>query len=159
MKAKWLVLTITSVLLVMVLGVAIFQNAAAPGLRVTKAEVEPKPIDLYNSDDVTFILKVVDENNVTVTDQIDPASIVVEGWITPYETSYHKPPPEFTAKFDGTFIVQAIWNKINHMQIVPDNPWNPVKVPLTITGALLDGRTFEGTGYAKVYIGMSPPHH
>lgn len=158
MKAKWLVLATTSVLLVMVLGVAIFQRAGASGLRVTKVGIEPKPLDIYNPDSVTFIVKVVDENNVSVTDQIDPASIVVEGWITPYNTYYHKPPPEFSAVFDGTYIVQAIWSKIDHMQITPDNPWNPVRVPLTISGALYDGRTWEGTGEAKVYIGMSPPH-
>jgi hypothetical protein len=143
----------------MVLGVTILQRATAPGLRVAQVLVEPKPLDLYNPDGVTFIIKVVDENNVSVTDQIDPASIVVEGWLTPYETYYQKPPPQFYAKFDGTWTVMAIWSVIDHLQITPDNPWNPVKVPLTISGALYDGRTWEGIGYAKVYIGMSPPHH
>jgi hypothetical protein len=142
----------------MVLGVAIFQRATAQGLRVTKCEIEPKPLDIYNPDSVTFIIKVVDENNVTVTDQIDLNSIVVEGWIQPESGSYHKPPPEFRAIFDGTFIVQAIWTKIDHMGITPPHPKNPVRVPLTISGALYDGRTWVGTGEAKVYItGATPP--
>lgn len=158
MKTKLLVLTI-SVLLAMVLGVTLFQVPAAQALVVSQVIIEPKPLDMYNPDGVTFYVKVVDDNSVSVVHLIDPASVLVEGWITPYEAYWHKPPPEFVAKFDGNYIIMAIWNVIDHMQITPDNPWNPVKVPLRISGALYDGRTWEGIGYAKVYIGMSPPHH
>jgi hypothetical protein len=100
-----------------------------------------------------------DPVEVPIMDQIDPSTVVLEGWVTPVSTSleYADPnapyPKLFVAMFPGSSVRSAIISIIYHMGIIPDKPWNPIEVSLTVSGLLYAeyGSTpWQGTGTVKV---------
>jgi len=128
-----------------------------------QVQIEPRPLDYENPDIVTITVKIsikIKGQMVPIPDRIDPATVRVEGWLAPFETSNTTSPPEFVAKFDGGPVAAILIHKIGHLDITRPHDWNPARVPLDISGKLYAeyGATpWEGTGYATVYgCGANP---
>jgi len=131
-------------------------SAGADPLIAEQVKITPKPFDLENGDDVIVQVKLKIDD-VPVVDQINPSTVLLEGYITPMITWTTAAPPNFMAQFDGSTVTACVISKIIHMGITRPRPWVPVKIDLEITGSLYDGTPWEGTGEIKVYIPDDPP--
>jgi hypothetical protein len=101
--------------------------------------------------------------------QIDPSTILMEGYLPPLWTEIKTMISEegeaelrLLAHFDGDAVEALLWAKIYHLGIATPNPHAPAKIELDLTGNLLpeyDGTLFEGTGRMHVIIPLNngPP--
>lgn len=155
MKSTKLIL-ISVAILALLLGVSTFAMiGASTPIIAEQIKITPKPFDLENPDGVTVQVKLSIDDE-PVADQIDPDTVLLEGFIAPYETWMEEVPPNFYAKFDGSAVASWVMVKISHMGITTPKPWVPIKIPLKITGLLYDETPWEGTGEIKVYIPENP---
>jgi len=142
----------------LLIGSFVYASLSQSTLLAEQVKIEPKPFDLENPDGVSVYVKLT-KDGVPVVEEIDPSTVLLEGFMTPISTSVTRRPPEFIAVFDGTMV--ALWVKvlISHMGITTPLPWVPVKITLRISGLLYDGTTWEGYGEIKVYVpdSSSPP--
>ena len=125
--------------------------------------IEPHRVDL-GSQIPPEIIAIIWLKGPYKVDQIDPTTILMEGYLPPLwaevrlveDGSYR-----FFAGFYGPSVETILWSKISHMGITTPNPNAPAKIELDITGNLLpeyDGTPFEGTGgYLKVIIPLTNP--
>jgi hypothetical protein len=116
-----------------------------------------------------YIMVVEEDGNLTeipAMDRIDPSTVVLEGWVTPtltwleYGDIHAVYPKRFVAMFPGSAVKSAIISIIYHMGVEPDQPWNPIEVPLTVSGELYEeygGDQWQGTGTVKVTFGEVMP--
>jgi len=145
--------------------VAIILGVKPPSIIIAdQVWIEPRPIAYPNTDTVTVTVKIstkIKGQMVPIVDQIDPATVRLEGWLAPVgDPWYTMNPPEFVAQFDGYYVGLIIQNKIGHMGLTRPHAWNPARVPLDISGKLYEedgGTPWEGTGYARVYNLPPPP--
>jgi len=155
MKSTKLIL-ISITILGLLLGASTFAMiGASTPIIADQVKIEPKPFDLENPDGVTVQVKLLVDGK-PVIDQIDPDTVLLEGFIAPYETWYTRAPPNFYAQFPGGAVASWVMVMISHMGITTPNPWVPIKILLKITGLLYDGTAWEGTGEIKVYIPEDP---
>lgn len=87
---------------------------------------------------------------------IDPDTIRVEGILEPIEGTTRVFCFLLRFSVDGQGLVDLIEIKISHMGIPPGKQ---AKVPITVTGQLYDGNTFEKTFRIRVYYSPEPPRH
>ena len=153
-SAKLILISVTILALLLGASAFIIIGASTP-LIADQVKITPKPFDLENPDGVTAQVKLLVEGEPAV-DQIDPDTVLLEGFIAPYETWTTTAPPNFYAKFPGSAVASWVLVTISHMGITTPKPWVPIKIPLKITGLLYDGTAWEGTGEIKVYIPEDP---
>ena len=156
MKPKKLTLISLTLLASLLIGTVLVLSIRGTTLIAEQVKIMPKPLDLENSDTVTVQVKLT-RDEVSVVDQINASTVLLEGYIPSINNWTTTTPPNFMAQFDGTTVAQCVISKIIHMGIARPHPWNPVKIPLKITGNLYDGTPWEGTGEAKVYVPEIPP--
>jgi len=150
-------LTLISVtILALLLGASTFIiiGASTP-IIAEQVKITPKPFDLENSDDVIVQVKLSIDDE-PVVDQIDPDTVLLEGFIAPDNTWIIGAPPNFYAQFDGHVVANWVMVKISHMGITTPKPWVPIKITLKITGLLYNETPWEGTGDIKVFIPGNP---
>lgn len=159
MKMKPAKLTLASLtILALLAGAVVISTMPVQAITADQVKIEPKPFDLENPDGVYVHVKL-SVDDVSVVDQIDPDTVLLEGYMTPISTWTTRPPKnpwEFIAQFDGTTVAAHVITKASHMSLATPHPWVPIKIPLTITGLLYDGTSWEGTGKIKVYL-PDPP--
>jgi len=149
-------LIISMVISGLLLGGVFILTASADTLIAEQVKITPKPFDLENGDDVLVQVKLARDDS-PIVDQIDPSTVLLEGYITPMSTWTTGTPPNFMAEFDGATVTACVISKIIHMGITRPRPWVPVKIDLEIRGYLYDGTPWEGTGEIKVYVPDDPP--
>jgi hypothetical protein len=146
------VLTALGLVAMILLGVVL---SAAPTVASTieadQVKFDPKLFRLDTPDPVIAHVKFAQpyERNVT---EVDPATVLLEGLIAPVATWTTQAPPEFVAQFDGHLVASVLWSKIYHMGITTPKPWVPTKIELRISGSLIDGTAWQGTGEIKILI-------
>jgi len=156
MKARKLtIFSITIIALLLCATTFAIINATSP-LIAEQVKITPKPFDLENPDGVTVQVKL-SLDDLPVVDQIDPDTVLLEGFIAPTSTWITGPPPNFFALFDGSIVAGWVMVKVAHMGLTTPRPWVPIKIPLRITGLLYDETPWEGTGEIKVYLPDCPP--
>lgn len=163
MKTRTSTILSVAILAIMVVTAFTLLGSGDPPLEAD-VKFKPRHLDGANMATVRAEIRVYDwvveeDGNLTeipVMDQIDPTTVVLEGWVTPTSTwlEYADPnapyPKRFVAMFPGSSVRSAIISVIYHMGIIPDKPWNPVEVPLTVSGELYDDTLWQGTGTVKV---------
>ena len=149
---KYSVLMAIGLLSIILLGLHLSASSTITStIEAEQVKFEPKLFNLTNPEPVTAHIKFPepDERNTT---NIDPSTVLLEGSLHPVHTSTTRAPPEFVAEFDGNMVANILWSKIYHMGITTPHPWVPTKIELEISGKLLDGADWHGTGEIKVLI-------
>jgi hypothetical protein len=166
MKTKTSAILSVAILAIMIVAGFTMLGSGDPPLPAD-VKFKPRHLDGVNMATIRteiriYIWVVEDDGNLTeipAMDRIDPTTVVLEGWVTPTSTwlEYADPlapyPKRFVALFPGSSVKTAIISVISHMGIIPDKPWNPIEVPLTVSGLLYAeyGSTpWQGTGTVKV---------
>ncbi len=123
----------------------------ASTIAADQVKFDPKLFSLDTPEPVIAHIKFAQpyERNVT---EVDPSTVLLEGLLAPVDTWTTRAPPEFVAQFDGNMVASVLWSKIYHMGITTPKPWVPTKVELQISGELVDGTEWHGTGEIKIVI-------
>jgi hypothetical protein len=138
----------------------------------TSVKFKPKFLDGANMATIKAEINVHilsgNPNKPTITpinDQIDPATIALEGWMSPVPGTGELiltpggSPKRYDCQFDGPSVKAAVITKLTHMGITKPNPWNPVSVTLTVSGQLYDGTLWQGHYSVKMIFGdILPPN-
>lgn len=162
-------LTLISVVLLALLmagTVVLMSSTGQEPLIAAQTKFTPKHIDLQNTATLTVRIQLLDAENKTVVDQIDPSTVQLEGMIAPIHTEveYNEAgkPSRFVAVFNGLDVKGVIWHLIGHMGLVRPHSHVPMPIRLTITGQLDDipPTPWEGSAIALIInwdTGVTPP--
>ncbi len=167
MKPRKLTLISGALLALLVVGTfVLISSIGQEPLIADQVKFTPKHIDMQNTPylDVGVKLTVgVEPDTESVVEEVDPSTVQLEGMIAPtsswIEYDDKGKPKRFHAEFAGAAVKGVIWHIIGHMGLTMPKPWNPLPIPLTITGQLYDGTQWEGTANIVVlnWAGGDPP--
>lgn len=91
---------------------------------------------------------------------IDCDTVMFEGSVPAKQGESYIYKGACVVKFDGQAVLNIIDARIAHMGVPPDaTTKTPIRYDFTVTGKLLDGTDFMGTGWIKVRFpyGLPPP--
>ena len=167
MKSQKLTLISGVLLTLLVIGTGVLLSSSGQEPLIAEhVKLIPKHIDMRNTPDLIVELKLFIETegeNVSVIEEIDPSTILLEGMIAPIDTwiEYlpNGKPKNFYAEFKGCQVKGMIWYIITHMGLSKPNPSSALPIRLTITGQLYDDTPWEGSVTAVVVnlAGGTPP--
>ena len=135
----------------LLIGLQLSASPMTTSIEAEQVKFEPKLFDIANPEQVIVHIKFPEPYERNTTD-VDPSTVLLEGFLQPVTTWTTRAPPEFVAEFDGNAVASIIWSKIYHMGITTPNPWVPTKIELEISGKLYDGTDWHGIGKIKTSI-------
>jgi hypothetical protein len=151
-------------LALLIVGIFGLINPAGSIITADQVKFTPKHYDLANGADLEVQIKLTDEDNVTLVDEIDNTSVRLEGSVPPIDTwiEYNAAgnPSSYHVVFEASAVTGMIWSIIQHMDITRPKPWVPIPLRLTVSGKLIDGTTlWEGSAILSLYnwAGGPPP--
>jgi hypothetical protein len=151
-------------LVLLIVGVFALINPAGSIITADQVKFTPKHYDLANGADLGVQIKLTDELNVSIVEEIDNTSVTLEGSVPPMTTwiEYNEAgnPSSYQVVFEASAVTGVIWHIIQHMDIARPNPWVPIPLRLTVSGKLIDGTTlWEGSAILSLYnwAGGPPP--
>ncbi|UCE29023.1 MAG: hypothetical protein JSV85_07135 [Candidatus Bathyarchaeota archaeon] len=125
-------------------------------IEAEQVKFEPKLFDIHNPDPIVTVHIKFPEPYERNTTDVDPSTVLLEGFIPPSNTWTTRAPPEFVAEFNGGTVAAIIWAKIYHMGLIPHKkPGVPAKIELHIIGKLFNGTDWHGIGKIKI---VTPEH-
>ena len=135
----------------LLIGLQLSASPMTTSIEAEQVKFEPKLFDITKPEPVIVHIKFPDpyERNTT---NVNPSTVLLEGFLHPVTTRTTRAPPEFVAEFDGETVADIIWSKTYHMGITTPHPWVPTKIELQISGKLFDGTDWHGIGKIKVLI-------
>jgi hypothetical protein len=155
MKPRKLTLISGVLLAFLIVGTVILTSSIGQEpLVATQMKFTPKRIDMLNTADLEVTVQLLDADNKTVVDEIDPSTVRLEGMIAPISTwiilNKAGKPSRFVAAFGGSAVKGVIWYLVAHMSLEMPNPWNPLPIRLQMTGQLYDDTPWEGSAIILV---------
>lgn len=149
MKTRKLTLLSLTILAVILLGAVVVSVLSPPPAKL-KVKWTPR--------DYTLDTNPPDEWNAEINfapprplDEIDVTTIELEGGYKPVGEPYVSASSRLVVPFDGYDVLEALVLKLPHME-----PWE-FRISLEITGKLIDGTSFSGSGGINVIIPEGPP--